>query len=108
MKAWLVRPKNEFSSTIIFAETRGKARNLAQYTDACEDTAFCDIEVHRVPEADKYYSEGKTELSWYNLNDRYILVKEFGFRCEYIEPDVCDDCPAKQFCDAYEEWSEEF
>lgn len=29
MKAWLVREKDEFCATVVFAETRGKARALA-------------------------------------------------------------------------------
>lgn len=28
MKAWLVREKDEFGTTVVFAETRGKARAL--------------------------------------------------------------------------------
>ena len=57
MKAWLVREKDEFCATVVFAETRGKARALAKYTDACEDCDFIDIEVRRVPQMDKYYKE---------------------------------------------------
>lgn len=34
MKAWLVREKDEFSATVVFAETRGKARALARATEA--------------------------------------------------------------------------
>ena len=59
MKAWLVREKDEFCAEVIFAETRGKARALAKYTDACEDVDFINIEVHRQPQCDKYYKEGK-------------------------------------------------
>ena len=44
MKAWLVREKDEFCATVVFAETRGKARSTALATDCCEDSCFCDIE----------------------------------------------------------------
>ena len=64
MKAWLVKVKDEFCATVVFAETRGKARSIAMHTDACEDVDFCDIEVRRLPHIDKYYKEGKTELDW--------------------------------------------
>lgn len=43
MKAWLVSEKDEFRATVVFAETRGKARALARATNACEDVDFCDI-----------------------------------------------------------------
>lgn len=63
MRAWLVREKGEFFCTVVFAETRGKARALALTTDACEDANFCDIEVHRIKEADKLYS-GRSKVDW--------------------------------------------
>lgn len=46
MKAWLVKDKEEFSATVVFAETRGKAKSVAMYTEACGGVAFCDIETH--------------------------------------------------------------
>lgn len=109
MKAWLVREKNEFYAAVVFAKTRGKAKALAQYTDACEDAEFCNIEVHRLPSADKYYKEGKRELDWDNPQDRIVLVKECGFYCEDITLERCEECPAKEYCAGYKdelEWRE--
>lgn len=62
MKAWLVRQKDEFCATVVFAETRGKARALALLTDACEDADWLDIDVYRRPNLDKYYVDGKREM----------------------------------------------
>lgn len=31
MKAWVVREKDEFCCTVVFAETRGKAHNFDRY-----------------------------------------------------------------------------
>lgn len=107
MKAWLVRDKDECEATVVFAETRGKAMALAMATDACEDVDFCDIEVRRKPELDKYYKEGKKEMDWYNDADRLALVKECGFYCLYMELDECESCPAKEFCDSYQDKLEE-
>lgn len=101
MKAWLVREKDEFFATVVFAETRGKARAIAQLTDACEDCDFCDIEVHRFPQADKYYKDGKMEMDWDNPQDRIALVKECGFYCVSVEYADCEDCSAREFCDFY-------
>ena len=101
MKAWLVREKDSECATVVFAETRGKARSIARYTDACEDADFCDIEVRRKPNMDKYYSNGKKEMDWYEAKDRIALVKECGFMC------VCDceyeDCPAADYCERGQE-----
>lgn len=103
MKAWLVREKDEFCATVVFAETRGKAKALALHTETCEDADFIYIEVHRVKEADKYYQPGKTELCWFNAEDRIAMVKDCGFTCD---PDAhcaeeCANCPAKEFCDDF-------
>lgn len=108
MKAWFVQAKDEFAATIVFAETRGKARNLARYTDACQSAEFCEIEVRRVRQADKYYKEGKTEMGWDNADDRLALVKEFGFRCEYAELDNCESCSAREYCGNYEEYTDAY
>ena len=105
MKAWLVREKDNFSATVVFAETRGKARALARCTEACEDADFTDIEVHRRPQMDKYYTEGKKEMDWLNSKDRIALVKDCGFvcDCDYWEQEDCDTCPAKEYCDTYKD-----
>lgn len=102
MKAWLVREKDEFVATIVFAETRGKAKARAMSTAACEDVDFCDIEVRRQPQLDKYYKDGKAEMDWYDNADRIALVKEAGFCCEDDNTtDSCECCPAREYCDAY-------
>ena len=101
MKAWLVREKDELCAEVIFAETRGKARALAKYTAACEDVDFINIEVHRQPQCDEYYKEGKFGLDWENPQDRIVLVKECGFWCEHDED--CEKCSAKQYCDKYDD-----
>lgn len=105
MKAWLVSEKGEFRATVVFAETRGKARSIAMSTDACEDIGFCDIEVRRLPNIDKYYKEGKVEMDWENPKDRTVLVKECGFRCDYayLEWEDCDVCSAREYCDVYKD-----
>ena len=109
MKAWLVREKDEFRATVVFAETRGKARALARCTDACEDADFCDIEVHRQPQMDKYYVEGKKEMDWFNSKDRIALVKDCGFVCDRDCWEIadCDSCPAKKYCDQYKDYKNE-
>lgn len=103
MKAWIAREKDEFYSTIVFAETMGKARSIAMHTDACEDVDFCKIKVRRMPQLDKYYKSGKKEMDWYDDNDRIALVKEAGFTCQDVDLDLCEYCSAKEFCDAYQD-----
>lgn len=105
MKAWLVRKKDEFSSTVVFAETRGKARALAMHTESCEDAEFCEIEVRRRPQMDKYYVKGKKEMDWFNSKDRIALVKDCNFTCDkdYWDLEDCKECPARPYCDLYEE-----
>lgn len=104
MKAWLVREKEQFWSTVVFAETRGKAKSLALSTDCCEDAKFTDIEVHRQSQLDKYYKDGKKEMDWDNPQDRIALVRDCNFRCEYMEN--CELCSAKEYCEDYQHYLE--
>ena len=101
MKAWLVRERNEFLATVVVAETRGKAKSTALATDACCDCNFCDIEIHRVYDMDKYYKPGKTEMDWYDPIDRIALVKECGFTCDYDYRSAaeCQGCSARELCE---------
>lgn len=109
MKAWLVREKGRYCATVVFAETRGKAKVLASQTEAFDGVDFLDIEVRRMKEADKYYQDGKTELDWFNDSDRIALVKECGFTCDWdvIEMKECVDCAAKEYCDQYKDLMQE-
>ena len=109
MKAWRVSSKYGEFSTVVFAETRGKAKSLALATDACEDADFCEIEVRREKDLDKYYRDGKNEMHWDNPMDRIALVKECGFHChpDYFEFEECSACSAKEHCDYYHDYLEE-
>ena len=109
MKAWRVREKDQFFATIVFAETRGKARSLALSTECCEDADFCDIEVYRQPQVDKCYVDGKKEMDWFNPQDRIALVKDCGFVCstDYFEPEDCKSCSAAKYCDQYKDYTSE-
>lgn len=108
MKAYVVRDKNDsWCATVVFAETRGKAKSRAQATETCEDVDFIDIECRRAPELDKHYRPGKTEMHWDCMEDRVALVKELGFRCGpediyYLGID-CKECAAAPWCDLYQD-----
>lgn len=106
MKAWKVGLRYEFYAYVVFAETRGKAKQRALYLDGFEDAFFTDIEAVRLPAADAMYN-GRCEMDWYDPNDRIFLVKECNFTCEYLEPDDCTECPAKEYCGEYEAYLKE-
>lgn len=107
VKAWCVREKGEFTVQVVFAETRGKAKAIAQNVDdtlSCCD--FLDLEATREKAADRFYKDGTTYMDWSDDVDRLNLVKYLEFRCEYIEPYLCESCSAKEICDDYAEWQE--
>lgn len=108
MKAWIVKVKYEPGTSVVFAETRGKAKSLARDTDYFTDFHFCDIEARRVPQIDKYYKDGKFEMDWYNPQDRLALVKELGFVCDYdcFYLEECAHCSAQKYCDLYNDRKE--
>ncbi len=100
MKAYYAMDKqnDEGSCTVVFAESRGKAKAIAITTDTCEDAEYINIQCRRLPELDKYY-KGRTEMDWNNDKDRIILVKH-GWHCLYECYDG-DLCPAKEWCEQY-------
>ena len=106
MKAWLVRRNDEFGAIVVFAETRGKAKSYALRTEEFEDADYCELEVSRVKQMDKYYVEGKKRMDWLDSKDRIALVKDCDFICEieYLEREDCPLCPAKEFCVDYQEY----
>lgn len=110
MKAWLVRKRDEFYATVVFAETRAKAKIAALSTGCCEYANYIDIEARREPQLDKYYKVGKTEMEWDDSQDRIALVKECGFYCapDVFSPKECRECSAQEFCDKYAECTEEW
>lgn len=90
-------------STIVFAESRGKAKATAITTDSFNDYDYTEISARRVPKLDKYY-RGKDEMDWDNDEDRIAMVKDGGFSCdpECWEEEDCERCPANQWCDRCE------
>lgn len=105
-KAYCARSKWGDCSTVVFAESRGKAKSIAMSTEACEDVDFVNIQVHRLPQMDKYYKPDKSEMDWLDPEDRIALVKDAGFRCEYVELEECKQCPAREYCDEREAYME--
>ena len=105
MKAYIIHDLKGYAdySTVVFAETSGKAKAIAIHTDAFEDYEFTEISARRVPKLDKYY-RGLDEMDWFDDADRIALVKDGGFSCdpECWEEEDCKRCPAKQWCDRYE------
>ena len=95
---------------VVFAETSGKAKSIARYTNACCDCDFIDIRVRRVQEADSRYDGKSYKMDWDNPDDRVFLVKELGFYCEDFESAICYNCVANRYCDTFKnylEWQRE-
>ena len=108
MKAYYASADYLDYATVVFAETRGKAKALALHTDAFEDSEYTDVRVSRLPALDRYY-RGLPEMDWFNADDRIAMVREAGFVCSWdfgaYELD-CGSCPAAEWCDRYLEIKE--
>lgn len=63
----------------------------------------------RAPELDQFY-HGKSEMDWFDSDDRIAMVKHGGFHCS-SEVDVykekCEACPAHEWCERYEDLVED-
>ena len=110
LKAWSVTDKDDpMYTAIVFAETRGKARKLAQSTDACEDLDFTQIRVLREPKLDEFY-RGEWQMDWCNPADRVAMVRYGNMMCSYevdISEEKCSACSAHEWCSRYEDMHEE-
>ena len=102
MKAYKITDRKGYCeyATIVFAESRGKAKATAITTDSFNDFDYTEIRAVRVPALDKYY-RGECEMDWYNAADRIAMVKDGKFVCdpEGWEIDDCVRCPAREYCD---------
>lgn len=106
LKAWRVSPSYDYAySQVVFAETRGKAKDLAMRTDVCEDCSFTEIRVTRVPGLDSEY-RGRWEMDWYDPYDRRALVRE-GWMCENVYDEDCLVCHGNDYCQALKDWRQE-
>ena len=104
MKAWIVRDATQdySGSTVVFAESRGKAIYIAlKYCDQFDGASFIDMKVTRFKEFDDHY-RGNPEIDWHNPTDRIPLVRDYNWRCFEIS-DLCENCEAKQWCWNYED-----
>lgn len=112
MKAYQISDREGYCdySCIVFAETRGKAISLALGTDEFpkHEWDYTQLKAIRIPALDKCY-RGRWYMDWGNDEDRIDLVKEAGYCCDddAFDPDECDLCVAKEWCDRYEEYKEE-
>jgi len=101
MKAWMVDDNNaEYGTSIVFAETRGKAISYAlMWIDTFEDCSWTDIRAKRFPEYDQFY-DGRSEADFWNDEDHRVrLVRDFGWSCFDPIDSYCEDCPAKGWCE---------
>lgn len=86
-------------STVVFAENAKAAKKVAASSEACEDADYINIRVQRFPQMDKH-CQGRTEVDWYNMEDRQTLVA-LGWMCLETSEE-CSTCPAKSFCGHWE------
>ena len=109
MKAYWCSQDIDLCSMIVFAETAGKARYIAMCSgDLGDDLEFKDVHVRRVPQLDEYY-KGRTEMDWFDSDDRVAMVRYAGFYCgeDAFDPEDCEKCSAAEYCDQYQEYIED-
>lgn len=104
MKAYTVSDNNgEYGAIIVFADTPGKARQIAMHDDTFEECEWTELRVRRFKEYDQYYEGKETADFWMDEEHRVRLVRDFGWSCIEVFERYCEDCPAKQWCDHWRE-----
>ena len=98
LKAWQVEEEYEGYATIVFAETRNKAKYLAvQY----QGYSYDEMRAVRMPQLDKYAGDKPYVMDFEDDKDRLIMVRDAGFGCIEPEYDDCEKCVAKDYCKAF-------
>ena len=97
-QAWDTRSVEE-CSTVVFAETAQAAKVIAFHTETCEDADFINVRVRRLPQMDGR-DRGRSEVDWYDMEDRKALVS-LGWMCLETSEE-CDACPLKMICGQWE------
>lgn len=92
-------------STVVFAESRGKAKLLALSTDACEGADYIRIRATRIKDLDGEY-RGRWEMDWYDEQDRRAMVSH-GWYCLEPDRDDCAQCCCKDDCEDYQDYLED-
>ena len=101
MKAWTVHDDDEYYATVVFAETRNKAKVEALLTDCCEGMEYKDVRPRRFKGADCRH-RGKRELDWDDDSDRLFLIQH-GWGCEDPDEYLCNSCVGRAECEKYKE-----
>ncbi len=98
-QAWDAKIVENFS-TVVFAETAQAAKRAAMSTACCEFAEYIDIRVRRLPEMDGH-DRGRSEIDWYDPEDRKALVA-LGWACLETSEE-CDTCLEKGACSHWTE-----
>ena len=107
MKAWTAQNDWTGIGVVVFAETRGQARALLLHSDEFEGFDYIEIPVRRASLFDECY-RGEWQMDWYDANDRIALCKA-GWSCidDAFYPEDCMVCPARDYCDKWEDYQED-
>ena len=100
-KAWDEDAAEDYM-IVVFAENVSEAKKIALASDELGwDAEWIGIRVKRLPELD-HMAKGRSQMDWEDPEDRIALVK-LGWTCHpgYYNPDDCRKCPAKDWCDYY-------
>lgn len=99
MKAWQANSEYSEGSVVVFAETAGRAKQIAMGTDELCEERYIDIRVSRLPKIDRFYKEGKAIVDWNEDEDiRLELVKEYNWACLKPLVECCEACQAEKYC----------
>lgn len=106
-KAWKVYPNTYEYVDVVFADTRNKARYIAQeFCDGFDNLSYTDIYARRLPKADCMCKD-RIKMDWFNPEDRLFLVENYGFSCgDILDLEECKYCNAKHCCPEYIEYME--
>ena len=106
-KAWVAYNFAECVSIVVFADTKGKARDYLMLTEIFDRYSFIDIVFCRAKDLDYLNRPDGYVMDWNNDDDRLPMVRDAGLSCHLAYKEICEECRSKQWCSKYEEYEEE-
>ena len=110
MKAWMVEYDGCY--TIVFAETRNKARVLGLKTDAALGSPgwgpanYIELDVWRRRDADHLY-RGEPEINYDDPEVREWFIEKCRVTDWWFREEMCSECAYEDDCPKLKSWMEE-
>lgn len=91
---------------LVFTTSADKAKSLAfSCGDLFWDNKYIDLRANRAPKLDKFADDEYCYNDYWNdMEVRRVLIEEYSFQCNQLNPKECIFCKCNDICEMWEEY----